>query len=343
MANNFKRRLAVFLAAALVLPGLLAAFPMTAVEVQAAQSDYAYSETGEKVSVEAGQEFNIGDYVSIYKAKKGVTVSASMEADTGYSSTNTTVATVDSAGNLAALSEGTTTIKVTYGSSAVSMELTVVPKGSFKTSDSYNKIASLADEIAKNIPSQVTVKNGYDLLKRVCAYEKACKEANAYTIGIVYEDGICKILIPAAGRYKVAYNMLEAYARENSPTSTASAKKIKIAAVSANAKKGITVKLKKAITEKQILGLQIQGRDTTAKPTMTVTIQDKSNGSYYEGYAMVKKGTTQVTFKLRKSVWKNGKNKYSKKKFIKGHTYVIGSKWKGTAGYWARGKKVTIK
>lgn len=343
MVNNFRRRLAVFLAAALVLPGLLTAFPMTAVEVQAAQADYAYSLTGAKASVEAGQKFNIGDYISIYKTKKGVTTTASMEASAAYSSTDTTVATVDSAGNLTALSEGTTTIKVTYGSSAVSTELTVVPKGSFKTSNSYNKIAPLADEIAKNIPSQVTVKNGYDLLKKVCAYEKACKEADVDTSGIVFEDGIGKIMVPAAGRYKVVSSMFEAYARENSPTSTVSAKKLKIVSVSANAKKGITVKLKKAITEEQILGLQIQERDTTAKPTMTVTIQDASDGSYYEGYATVKKGTTQVTFKLRKSVWKNGKTKYSKKKFIKGHTYVIGSKRKDTAGYWARGKKVTIK
>lgn len=375
MRESMKKRLAVFLALIMILPAIMAVLPMTSTEVQAASVSMYWNVTGngsQTIQVEKGQKFYVGDYVSIYI--NGVYNTASM-VKASYSTSKKSVATVNSKGYFTAKSKGTTTISVKYKGKKTTCKFQVVPAGSFKSSKAVSTVKSKASALAKSIPSKVTTKNGFDLLKKAKDYNAAItgninitqeismrgflkeekKNQSTYTYdGKTYTTTYTsyvettKLAVPQAGRdYTLSY-MLSVYADKNSPTSTRSAKGMKIASVSAKAS-AITIKLKKSIggTE-QILGAQIDSRYQTAlknsgktKAQISVSMQNTKTNEWFYGVGTLQKGskTLKLVPKEYTSV-KEGSSyvtKYITTKLKKG-TYRLGSK-----NEWTKGKTITIK
>lgn len=357
MRENMKKRLAVFLSILFILPAIVAVLPTTALEAQAASSvslswnmsNYTMSGNSRVIAVEAGQKFNIGDYVSVYRNQYGT---ASMMKAT-YASSNKSAATVDSKGNLTTKKAGKTTITVKYKGQKISCILNVEKAGSFGNSEIIETMQKEVDALVKNLPSKVTTKNGFAVRNKMRVYYNNVTDIEGSLYNNINYDGFLrelkngyysttnKLAVPQAGRYNYVSKLLSAYATKNSPTSTHSAKVMKIASVSATTK-GITVKLKKALTSEQILALQIENsyynedNYSQKKAFGYVSVLDKKTKKYYSGILTVEKGSK--TAKIEIQEYKPSSFKYVKTKLKKGHTYMIGS-----ASSWTKGKTVKVK
>lgn len=360
MRESMKKRLAVFLTLLMILPAIMAVLPMTSTEVQAASVSMYWSVAGygkQTIQVEKGQKFYVGDYVGIYV--DGVSNTASM-VKASYSSSKKSVATVNSKGYFTAKSKGTTTISVKYKGTKTTCKFQVVPAGSFKSSKAVSTVKSKASALAKSIPSKVTTKNGFDLLKKFRDYNaagmKVSSEINSNngflrkkvptTYGYSYED-TPKLAVPQAGRYMTLGSMLSAYNSKNGPTSTRSAKVMKIASVSADTS-AITVKLKKSIGTEQILSAQIGSRYDTrlenkgkTKAQFQMNLQNTKTNEWISAVATIQKGSkTLKIVPKKKELVQEGTSyvaKYVNTKLEKG-TYRLGSKTD-----WTKGKTVTVK
>lgn len=356
MRGIFKKRLAVFLTILLTLPAITAVLPIASTEVQAAYIYMYWNVAGygdKTVQVEKGQTFYVGDYAYIYTDSESGT--ASMMKAVSYSSSVTSVAAVNDKGYFTAQNTGTTTITVTYKGNKTSCNFEVVPAGSFESSGAVTAAKSRASELAKSIPSQISTKNGFTLLKKVKDYAKAT--ANNGSVGGVSEGGFLltktgtdyysesqQLVVPQAGRYRTLCGMLDDYASKNSPTSTRSAKVMKIVSVSANTRT-VTVKLKKKIDLSQVLAGQINSRYSKdlkntgkSKAQIWVNLYDSKTNSTLYGAAVIQKGKNTMKITPKKYVYKNGVDKYVKTKLKKGKTYRL-----ETQTSWTKGKTVKVK
>lgn len=360
MKEIFKKRLAVFLTLLMILPAIAAVLPIASTEVQAADIyvNWNLAGYGEKpVQVEKGQTFYVGDYVNIYA--NGISSTASM-VKASYSSNKKTVATVNGKGLFTAKKTGTATITIKYKGKKISCKFEVVPAGKFKSSEKISTAAARASELAESIPSKITTKNGFDLLKKVKDYANAMPVSGGgdgdvsrsgfiYTKagtsgGTAYYSESQQLAVPQAGRYWTLCGMLDAFASKNGPTSTRSAKVMKIKSVTATAS-AITVKLKKKIDLAQILSAQINERyntslknDGQSKAQLGVYLYDPKTYNPLFGAAVIQKGSNTMKITPKKNVYKNGESKLVTTKLKKGKTYRL-ENWTS----WTKGKTVKVK
>lgn len=352
MRESMKKRLAVFLTLLMILPAIAAVLPMTATEVQAAAVSMWWDVTGsgtQTIKVEKGQKFYVGDYVAVYEGA-GEKETASMKK-ASYSSSKTSVATVNSKGYFTAKKTGSTTITVKYKGQKIKCKFQVVAAGSFKNSKAASGLKKKAAALAKSIPSKVSTKNGFDLVKKRNAYQAAADEVDSdisfegflkeNVTSSYYKEATSKLAVPQAGRYLTICAMLNNYGTQNSPTSTRSARVMKISSASATAKT-ITVKLKKNIDTAQILAAQIQEKDANAKVTgktkanIRLYIYNTKTNEMVYGLGVIQKGSKTMKITPQKYVYNNGLS-YVNTTLEKG-TYRLGSKTD-----WTKGKTVTVK
>lgn len=357
MREVFKKRLAVFLTILMTLPAITAVLPIASTEVQAAYVYMYWNVAGygdKTVQVEKGQQFYVGDYVYIYNDNESGT--ASMMKAASYSSGTTSVATVNDKGYFTAQNTGITTVTVKYKGETTSCNFEVVPAGSFESSGAVSAAKSRVSALANSIPSTITTKNGFTLLKMVKDYEGAT--ANNGSVGGVSQGGFLlikegssnyysesqQLVVPQAGRYRTLCAMLDDFASKNSPTSTRSAKMMKIASVSANTRT-VTVKLKKKIDLSQVLAGQINVRYSKdlkntgkSKAQIWVNLYDAKTNSMLYGAAVIQKGKNIMKITPKKYIYKNGVSKYAKTKLKKGKTYRL-----ETQTSWTKGKTVKVK
>lgn len=362
--KNLKMRLAVFLSVLMVLPAVMTILPMAATDVSAASTQlYWYwgsADTYSTIQVEKGQSFYIGDYANVYSSDLYRPLSMFKGS---YSSSKKSVATVNQSGLVSAKKRGTSTLTLKYKGQKLTVKLQVVEKGSFKVSGKFADLEKKAASLAKKIPSKITTKNGFSLLKQSrtfretlgssseidwCGFlmEKVTSSGtnaggtNAGTSG--YTTSTNKLVLPKAGRLILLEAMLYDYALKNSATSTRSAKGMKIRSVSATPDK-ITIKVKKKLDAANILGARIL-EDTTDNRKLSGTttawielpITDKNNSSsYYYGKALIKKGSDTVVI----IPYQYTSSDLKKARLQKGHTYQLGY----DPYYWTKGKTVKVK
>ena len=356
MRENMKQRLAVFLSILFILPTIMSVLPMTAQEVQAGvtymgwnMTSYNYSGSSRVIAVEAGQQFNIGDFVTIYG--NGSTIASMVKAS--YKSNKTSVATVNSKGIVNAKKTGEATITIKYKGQKLSCLLKVEKAGSFgEKDDVLVEVQQEVNTLVKNLPSKITAKNGFLLLKKKADYYTKMTDYTRKYVAKVSYDGFLKenfsttskLVIPEAGKYYRIQMLLSQFATKNSPTSTRSAKVLKVKSLSANTR-SITIKLNKAVTSNQHLACNIDNydfnKDTLNQRTAKsiIIIYDKSAGNKeYIGTVTLKKGSKSATVVLTESKYSGGIYKTVKVNMKKGHTYQLGSSYD-----WTKGKTVKVK
>ena len=356
MRENMKKRLAVFLSILFILPTIMSVLPMTSQEVQAGvtymgwnMTSYNFSGSSRVIAVEAGQQFNIGDFVMVYGGSSS-TIASTVKAS--YKSSKTSVAAVDSKGVVKAKKTGKATITIKYKGQKLSCIVKVEKAGSFGEKDIIASAQNEVDALVKNLPSKVTSKNGFSLLKKKADYYKKMTDyTDDYAAKISYDGFLkenysttSKLAVTDASKYYRIQALLTTFAEKNSPTSTRSAKVLKVKSLSAKTS-GITMKLNKAVTSDQILASNIESsyynQDTLSQNTSKtfITVYDKTAGNkWYNGMVTLKKGSKSATLVLTEYKYSDGVGKYVKVKLKKGHTYQIGS-----SVYWTKGKTVKVK
>lgn len=369
MRKFMKVRLAVFLAIMMILPSIVAILPMTATEVSAANSTMlmewymigTYPSKNSNIEVEVGQEFYIGDYVLINTYEKNSSYNTASMTNATYTSSKKTVATVNDAGYFIAKNPGTTTITVEYKGKKIDRKIKVVSAGEFGVSEKISGMQEWAVNISNNIPSKVTSKNVYELQKMMEDYRAYMEKSKNNTLN-VSKDGVLnsnaatedlsltykaaigdkKLVVPQLGRYNTLDWMLHIFASKNNPTSTRSAKVIKIKSASATTKV-ITVKLTAKLSQTQVLASRIseyfEQPKNLNKAYVEVVLYDTKSGSYLTGKGEIKKGSNVMKISpMKYKLTKNYKVKYYSTKLTKGRTYRLGSK-----DDWTKGKTVTVK
>ena len=247
---------------------------------------------------------------------------------------------------------GKATITIKYKGQKLSCIVNVEKAGSFGEKDIIASAQNEVNALVKNLPSKVTGKNGFSLLKKKADYYKKMTDyTDDYAAKISYDGFLkenysttSKLAVPDASKYYRIQALLTTFAEKNSPTSTRSAKVLKVKSLSGKTS-GITMKLNKAVTSDQILASNIENsyynQDTLNQNTSKsyITVYDKTAGNkWYSGMVTLKKGSRSATLVLTEYKFSGGAGKYVKVKLKKGHTYQIGS-----SVYWTKGKKVKVK
>lgn len=345
-----KRNIARFLAAMAMACAAFALCPE-------AEKD-AYAASGPFIQVEQGQEFYIGDFFRVFKGDSYVPVSM---VKASYSFSDPSVASVDGKGYFIAKGTGTATLTVTYQKQKQKEKIEVVPAGTFEVSEAAINLKARAEELAKNIPSSITAKNGFKLNKLKCDYEKA----NAGSISYISNAGLLqkkntypgaltkyieteKLVVPQAGRFNVLDGMLSEFCDKNWPPAIKSV----VSATSTN----ITAKLKKKFTAKHMLAMYISGgsgndklKPSSKKAYSSITIFDLDvhktyydAGSYKRYYGVIeyKKGSDKITIRpyAEKSKYLMYVKKGKKAKLPKGHNYTLTE----YSGSYNSGKKFSL-
>lgn len=352
MREGLKKRVAVLLTLLMVLPAIVAVLPMTAQDVQAASAFMSWNVAGygsKKIMVEKGQQFYVGDYVNLYTYGKTSWYGTASLRNVSYSSSSASVASVNKKGFFTAKKTGSTKITVKYQGQKASCEFQVVAAGSLSGSDAASELSSSVS--AMTVPSKVSAKNGFELRKQILACDAVVNEhmndisyrgfLKEKSSGSSYYMETEKLAVPQAGRYMTLDALLNNYATQNSPTSTRSAKVMKIASASANSR-AVTVKLKKSIDTVQILAAQLQEKTINAKVTgksqayIRVYMYNTKTYKTYYGLGLIRKGSRVMKITPQKYVYQNG-GSYVNTKLPKG-TYRLENK-----SYWTKGKTVTVK
>lgn len=363
MKQMLKRRIAIMLSLLFVLPNVLGLLPMATLQTEAASMgnlSWVFYRN-EAVQVEEGKEFYVGDYVSTYSPGKVYKYYTASMLKASYKSSDATVASVDSKGYMKALKPGTTTITVTYKGKTTSKEFKVVKKGTFGTLDEATKLTAAAKKLPSNMPSSITTKNGLKYMNMLSDYVKVEREVSdrVNSDGLLREEvkvgsytyftSTSKLIVPEAGRRNTLYKLLSTYETKNSPTSTRSAKVLKLSSATASAKKNtITLNLKKKVTKEQILAAKIYeevycadslkaSKLNNKQAYIRVTVRNKNK--MYEGVAKITLGKKTATMQIYTSKYVNGKTTYKKQKIKKGQTYTLGY----ASNDWTKGKKVKAK
>lgn len=351
MKRISKRKFHRFCAVMIIALAALVFLPKAKTDVRAASSP--------PIQVEQGQEFYVGDYITMWKGD--INVTASM-VNASYTSDNPSVASVDNNGYFTAKETGITTLTVKYKKQKETEKIEVVPAGTFAVSDADTNLKKRAGELANQIPSSISIKNGFQLNQLKCNYEKA----NSGSISYISNDGFLqkkntskgaltkyirteKLVVPQAGRYNTLDLMLDEFCGKNWPP------QIKSVVSATNVK--ITAKLKKKFTEKHFLAMYISGLDgndklkkKSKKAYNSIHIFDLNvpkmydygrNYKRYYGIITYKKGSNIITIQpytdTSKSLMYVKKGK--KTKLIKGHTYRLTD----YAGDSSKGKTFTLK
>ncbi|MBQ5675772.1 MAG: Ig-like domain-containing protein [Lachnospiraceae bacterium] len=363
MKQMLKRRIAIMLSLLFVLPNVLGLLPMATLQTEAASmgnlSWFFYR--NEAVQVEEGKAFYVGDYVSTYSEGKVYTHYTASMLKASYKSSDATVASVNNKGYMTTLKPGKTTITVTYKGKSTSKEFEVVKKGTFGTLDEATKLATAAQKLPSKMPSSITTKNGLKYVKLLSTYMKVEDEVSQ-KISIdgllkeevkygpyTYYSATNKLVVPEAGRRYTLNRLLSTYETKNSPTSTRSAKVLKLSSASASAKKNaITLTFKKSVSKEQILAAKIYEEvycsdilksSKLNKKQAYVRVSVYNKKAVYEGVAKITQGKKTATMQIYNVTYGTGKAKYTKQKIKKGQTYTLGNK----ANEWAKGKKVKAK
>ena len=342
--KNIKMRLAVLLSVMMILPSIVTILPVASMRVSAATT-YVYMNWGavSNTQVEQGQEFYIGDFVNVYVyGGKSWNGTASMTS-VSYSSSKPSVGSVTKKGYFTAKKPGKTKITVKYKGKKVEGEIEVVEAGTFPETTAISGLRECAGKLSVKIPSKITLKNAYSLYKLaadVKAYvNKHSKAINVdgYTVQkSEYSDyyyPTSSLVVPQAGRYKTFMATLKnKFGYKNNPTSTRSAKVLRIQSASAKTNK-ITVKLKKKVDATQIMAARICNEDVgnelltgNNKAYFKVPIIDAKSKIYtvYYGIAEINKGSAIMKIKSFEQ-YVSKKGKYVKAKLKKGRTYIIDS------------------
>lgn len=221
------KRLALFLCAVLFVPSLLWAIPATQAEAATKYSgglsyQYCrdakgnYSTRNIKLQVEAGQEFNIGDWVSCHIQKGNNWQEAKLSELKGvkYKSTNKKAVILNNRGVAKTKKTGTTTITMKKGNINVKLQIQVVRKGSLtklvKNSKNYQNNMNAA---IKTAGSKITAKNYENFFEKLEETEKLnCKIKKLYcgTLKKGYEN-TNKVIVPQYATYDKYRNQLAAY------------------------------------------------------------------------------------------------------------------------------------
>lgn len=359
MRKTMKVRLAVFLSILMILPSIISVLPMASTEVLAADNStslyWNWSSEYKTIEVEEGQQFYLGDYACVNTYGSTYWYGNASLVKATYTSSNKSVATIDSKGYFSAKSTGTTTVTVKYKGKKIKTVIKVVPEGTFATSKNISGLKKKAEAISKQIPSKITTKNGFKLYKVVAEYETYIEGSNEIsargflkepitfaTSSFTYYKETAKLAVPQAGRYCILRSMLNNYGLQNNPTGTRGAKLLKVKSVSAT-KSAITIKLKKKIDTTQILAARILGYNVgnealtgNTKAYTYVYVYDKKTQQGFRCKAELKKGSK--TIKLTPMKYSEKSGKWVKTKLTKGHTYVLETKY-----YWTKGKTVKVK
>lgn len=362
MKRYAKIRLSVFLCIMLVLPSIISVLPMTATEAVAATNVSLYwnyntnAANNAVIQVEKGEKFNIGDYAYVWLDVMDYGC-ASQYKGVKYSSNKKSVLAVNSKGIVTAKKTGKATLTIKYKGKTITKKFQVVKAGTFKDTAAVKGLRKKVDKLSKNMPSEITLSNGYKYLKMLKDYNAYTTKHNdkfnrcgmlleyvqLSTFGYLGNTG--KFAVPQSGRFCVLDQMLYQYADKHSPTSTRSSKQLKIASASATTT-SIKVKLKQKVNASHILAAHIENsylNETVdkKKANVNLTIYDKTADKYYSGIGTIKKGSKIMTIKLITSTYDAGSQKYVDKsaKLKKGHTYVIGRK----DTFWGNEKTVKVK
>lgn len=329
--RSIKQRISIFLCIFLVFPTILGCLPMTKLEAQAAtvyyywesevSNEYVNGESIRTIKTEAGQTFNLGDYLNIgvnYNYTK-----ANTRKDVTYTSSNTSVATVGrTSGKVTTVKTGATEITITCQGAITKCTVAVVNRGALgiskyadvtksvnalvnaygsglKTSNQY-KVSNLISKLDSTISNRVT-KNGFK-------YKKV-----SYSGGFYYSN-TNELVVPSLNKVADIRSKLNTYVKSNNPIGTNASKAFKISSISAprNSKK-FTVTLNSKVTVKQIFAIkEFVSWDTyrvsanTAK--FPVYVADKSSKQKYYGVATVTKGSKKLSVELYNLKLKKGKS-----------------------------------
>lgn len=343
-------RTALFLAMVLFLTAVFTIpAPMAA---EAMQMKWHDGEKETSISVEAGSQFYIGDFVSIYTDTVSATASL---VKASYMITDRKVATVNGKGYLKAKKAGMADVSVTYQGKTLVCHLTVEKKGTFEKSEAVTSLKDAAKALAKGMPKKLTAAKGNAFRKKRDAYMSAYGGASARKLsydGFLYQTERAskqtmaskrseKLAVPQAGRYLTAEALLRQFVLTNNPASLKSKKTLRIASASAGGKSGkLTIKFAKKLDADQIFAAQLaypklNGENSGKKKAdITMTVYDESAGKYYQGRLTISKGSRQAAVQLMEA----GNGGYQKAELRKGHVYMLGSELS-----WAKGFKVTAK
>ncbi len=356
MKKSLKMRLAVFLSILMVLPAVITILPTAATDVSASSSKpflswcWGDDDTYSTIQIEKGQSFYIGDYGHIYISQpSGLPVFGSFSMfQCSYSSSKKSVATVNRKGLVSTKKTGTTTLTLKYSGQKLTVKLQVVAAGSFKKPGSFSRQKKDAASLAKKTPSRITTKNGFSLIKQLRKYEKAIDERATDSLyidswGFLRENDqrTNKLILPDSSRTLTLNLMMMNYGIENSPTSTTSAKVMKIRSISATPDK-VTIKIKKKLDASQILAVRIlnsTGENLNLSGTSTAYLSmmlydKKDSSSMYYCKALIKKGSDTLTL-----IPYQYNNPTIKARLKKGHSYYLEYSRTG----WTKGKTVKVK
>lgn len=315
--GKLKARLSVFLCILFVLPAVLGFIPRTSIVAHAAtsvQMSWAggMNYTNPALTVEAGQKFNIGDFMLVIKPTS--TRSASTISSVSYTSSKPSVASCKN-GIIKTRKAGTAVLTVSYRGITNQCTLTVVDKGTLNM-DAYKSLDSKAADVLKVYGNKISTQNQYQVYNLL---SKCMKEdtTNVFGLRLSKENGYYTqtnelVAIHMAQAFAVE-NILDEYVSKISPIGTASSKTFKITSV--NAKSGqsqFTIGVKSKLTANQIFAIKATpGYEKSLKTGNTakfnIYVRDKSTGHIYSGKATVEQGSNNITVQMKKFVLKKNR------------------------------------
>lgn len=309
--------------------------------------------TDKIIMVEQNQTFNIGDFAHV--DDRGDIGSGSNFKAVSYSSSNKSVASVNSKGFVKTKKTGKTTLTLRYKGAKHRFKIKVVKAGRFGNSEAIQAAREASRILQANMPTKVTTANGYKCLQIIEEYED---KVDKYADEIITWDGFLmgeakdigelayassyKLAVPQMARWGYLINMFGQYADKYSPTSAKCTKKLKIASISANTEE-ITVRLKNAPTKAHILATNFSDRfynesinEKTVK--FSVRVYDEVAKKDCIARATMTKGSKIIKIRIGKYVYQDGDYVYTDKKLKKGHKYTLGDD-----DCWPYGKSVRVK
>lgn len=140
-----------------------------------------------EIAVEEGNVFNIGDYAGVSGYGVNSIYRASM-VKASYISSKPEIASIDTKGNLTTKKEGKTTVIVKYKGEQASVTVNVERAGSFKATQLAHGVRKELDKLTENMPSKVTIKNGFLLLNKIVDYKNIIDKNKEYANKITEDD-----------------------------------------------------------------------------------------------------------------------------------------------------------
>lgn len=359
MKRNGKKRIVVSFSIFFVMVFVLALLPQKTIEAKMgdfiSMGWFINGDVSKKtnITVEQGQKFYIGDYTLIteselpleysnailegwYLRKTATMVKAS------YFSSNKNVAVVNGKGYLTAKKTGTSTIKIKYKGQAVTCKLKVVKAGSFGKKAIVKKLEKASRKLAKAMSSEITEKNGYDLLREDSIFNdwnggKVNKNISIDGFLMKKEnDGIKKtekLAVPLAGRAMTLYRQLEYFGDKKCPFSSLNSNALKTVSVKATPQK-VTITLNRAVTKEDLLGVKIRWwsswkNERDSEHYHKIWFYNVKDDSVIEMNFCMKEGKKTVTSVPNQEV-----------KLKKGETYKVNY---NNSFAWAKEKAVKVK